>query len=147
GRARCHSRDRQGRPPQRAPLTVAALYPPAGTKPLLRSLIGLVVHDLVQRDAQVADVFAQAGYEEFGGCDMTGQMGAGHGREEKRYVTVAHDPEGRRAVGRVSARWTTGQKNVGTRHYYITTSRASAAVLAGYIRNHWGIENAQPDNW
>ncbi|WP_232069976.1 ISAs1 family transposase [Gemmata massiliana] len=34
-----------------------------------------------------------------------------------------------------------GQKNEGTGHYYLTSLRVGAAERAGYIRNHWGIEN------
>jgi hypothetical protein len=45
------------------------------------------------RDA-VADVFERAGDAEFAGCDMTSEVGTGHGREEERYVTVVQDPDG-----------------------------------------------------
>ncbi|AMV28893.1 Transposase DDE domain protein [Gemmata sp. SH-PL17] len=85
------------------------------------------------RDA-VGDVF-----------DMAAEAGVGHGREEERYVTVVQDPDGWSDVGAVALvcreRRVKGQKNEGTGHYYITRLRVSAAVLAGYIRNHWGIEN------
>lgn len=103
----------------------------------------------------VADVFDRAGDQEFAGCDMASEVGAGHGRAEERYVTVVHDPEGLpdgwSGVGAVALvcreRRVKGQKNEGTGHYYITSLKVGAAQLAGYIRNHWGIENAQPDNW
>lgn len=34
-----------------------------------------------------------------------------------------------------------GVKGEDTTHYYLTSLKVSAEVLAGYIRNHWGIEN------
>ncbi|VTS00752.1 transposase : Transposase, IS4 family OS=Moorea producens 3L GN=LYNGBM3L_68850 PE=4 SV=1: DDE_Tnp_1_assoc: DDE_Tnp_1 [Gemmata massiliana] len=97
----------------------------------------------------VADVFDRAGGAELAGCDMAGEAGVGHGREEERYVTVVQDPEGLPGgwtdVGAVALvcreRRAKGQKSEGTGHYYITSLRVRAAVLAGYIRNHWGIEN------
>jgi len=97
----------------------------------------------------VADVFERAGGAEFAGCDMAGEVGAGHGREEERYVTVVRDPDGLpdgwKDVGSVALvcreRQVNGEKNEGTVRYYITSLRAGAAELAGYIRNHWGIEN------
>ena len=100
------------------------------------------------RDA-VADVFERAGEAEFAGCDMAAQTGAAHGREEERYVTVVQDPEGLPAgwadVGSVALvcreRRVKGKKNESTARYYITSLRAGAAELAGYIRGHWGIEN------
>jgi predicted transposase YbfD/YdcC len=100
------------------------------------------------RDA-VADVFERAGEAEFAGCDMASEVGAGHGREEERYVTVARDPEGLPEgwadVGAVALvcreRQVKGKRNEGTARYYITSLRVGAAELAGYIRNHWGIEN------
>jgi predicted transposase YbfD/YdcC len=100
------------------------------------------------RDA-VADVFERAGEAEFAGCDMASEAGAGHGREEQRYVTVVQDPdglpEGWADVGAVALvgreRQVRGQKNTSTARYYLTSLRAGAEELAGYIRNHWGIEN------
>ena len=100
------------------------------------------------RDA-VADVFARAGEAEFADCDMTAAVGAAHGRHEERYVSVFESPEGLpdgwrdvRAVALVCReRRVTGRPNESTSRYYITSLRVSAAELAGYIRNHWGIEN------
>jgi predicted transposase YbfD/YdcC len=100
------------------------------------------------RDA-VAEVFERAGDAEFAGCDMASEVGAAHGREEERYVTVVQDPEGLPEgwtdVGAVALvcreRQVKGKKNESTGRYYITSLRVSAAVLAGYIRNHWGVEN------
>jgi predicted transposase YbfD/YdcC len=100
------------------------------------------------RDA-VADVFERAGEAEFAGCGMASEVGAGHGREEERYVTVVQDPDGLPKgwadVGAVALvcreRRVKGQPNASTAHYYLTSLRVDAARLAGYIRNHWGIEN------
>lgn len=97
----------------------------------------------------VADVFARAGEAEFAGCGGASEVSVGHGRVEGRYVTVVADPDGlpdgwadvgavvlvgrERSVGGVGCEDTT--------RYYLTSLRASAEVLAGYVRNHWGIEN------
>jgi predicted transposase YbfD/YdcC len=97
----------------------------------------------------VADVFERAGEVEFAGCDMASEVGAAHGREEERYVTVVQDPEGLPEgwadVGAVALacreRQVKGKKNEAAARYYITSLRVGASVLAGYIRNHWGIEN------
>jgi predicted transposase YbfD/YdcC len=100
------------------------------------------------RDA-VAGVFERAGESEFAGCGMASEVGEGHGREEERYVTVVQDPdglpEGWADVGAVALvgrdRRVKGKANEGAAWYYLTSLRVSAEVLAGYIRNHWGIEN------
>ena len=100
------------------------------------------------RDA-VADVFERSGEAGFAGCDMAGAAGAAHGREEERYVSVVQDPDGLPGgwadVGAVALvcreRRVKGQRNASTARYYITSLRVGAAELAGYIRNHWGIEN------
>ncbi len=97
----------------------------------------------------VAGVFERAGEVGFAGCDMAGEVGAGHGRQEERYVTVARDPdglpEGWTDVGAVALvcreREVKGEPNEGTARYYLTSLRVGAAELAGYIRGHWGIEN------
>ena len=97
----------------------------------------------------VAGVFERAGDAEFAGCDMASEVGEGHGREEERYVTVVQDPEGLpggwKDVGAVALvcreRRVKGQQNESTARYYLTSLRVGAAELAGYIRNHWGIEN------
>ncbi|AMV27714.1 Transposase DDE domain protein [Gemmata sp. SH-PL17] len=98
------------------------------------------------RDA-VADVFARAGESAFAGCDMATEVCAGHGRAEERYVTVVESPEGLPGgwadVGAVALvcreRAVNGVRGESTAHYYLTS--VGADVLAGYIRNHWGIEN------
>jgi predicted transposase YbfD/YdcC len=97
----------------------------------------------------VAGVFERAGDADFVGCDMASDVGAAHGREEERYVTVVRDPEGLpdgwTDVGAVvlvgRERRVKGQPNEGTAHYYLTSLRVGAAEVAGYIRGHWGIEN------
>ncbi|MBP3954200.1 ISAs1 family transposase [Gemmata sp. G18] len=100
------------------------------------------------RDA-VADVFARAGEAEFAGCDMASEVSAGHGRDEERYVTVVQAPDGLpdgwTDVGAVALvcreRSVSGARAESTAHYYLTSLHVGADVLAGYIRNHWGIEN------
>jgi predicted transposase YbfD/YdcC len=100
------------------------------------------------RDA-VADAFERAGDAEFAGCDMASEVGAAHGREEQRYVTVIQDPDGLPAgwtdVGSVALacreRRVKGKSNESGSWYYLTSLRVSAEELASYIRNHWGIEN------
>jgi predicted transposase YbfD/YdcC len=100
------------------------------------------------RDA-VAAAFERAGEAEFAGCDMASEVGEGHGRAEERYVSVIENPEGLpdgwTDVGAVALvcreRTVTGKPNQSTFGYYITSLQVGARELAGYIRNHWGIEN------
>ena len=100
------------------------------------------------RDA-VADVFDRAVEAEFAGCGTASEVDAGHGREEGRYVTVVRHPEGLpdgwKDVGAVALvcreRRVKGHKGESTARYYLTSLRCDAEELAGYIRNHWGIEN------
>lgn len=100
------------------------------------------------RDA-VAAVFDRAGAADFAGCGMAAAVGDEHGRAEERYITVVENPTGLpdgwadvRAVVMVGReRQVRGRENESTAHYYLTSLRASAEELAGYIRNHWGIEN------
>jgi predicted transposase YbfD/YdcC len=97
----------------------------------------------------VAGVFDRAIEADFAGCGTAAAVGGARGREEERYVTVVQDPEGLppgwKDVGSVAPvcreRRVKGRKNEGTARYYITSLRVGAAELAGYIRNHWGIEN------
>jgi predicted transposase YbfD/YdcC len=96
----------------------------------------------------VRAAFDRAGEDGFGGCDMASAAEDGHGRHEERYVTVIRDPEGLPGEwGDVGAVVVVGRerevkgKNTSTTHYYITSLRASAEELAGYIRGHWGVEN------
>ena len=79
---------------------------------------------------------------------MASAVEDGHGRREERYVTVIHDPEGLPgewadvgAVVVVGREREVKGKNTSTAHYYITSLRATAEKLAGYVRGHWGVEN------
>lgn len=92
--------------------------------------------------------FERACEGEFAGCDMSESAEDGHGRHEERYVTVMADPEGLPAGwADVAAVVVVGRerevkgKNASTHHFYITSLRAKAAELAGYVRGHWGVEN------
>ena len=85
---------------------------------------------------------------EFAGCDMAASVEDGHGRHEERYVTVIADPEGLPAEWKdVAAVVVVGRerevkgKNASTHHFYLTSLRAGAEALAGYVRGHWGVEN------
>lgn len=99
------------------------------------------------RDA-IAGVFDRAAESDFAGCDGHASVTDAHGRHEERSVTVVHDPEGLPAgwagVGSVALvcrdRQVKGKPNESTGHYYLTSLRADAAELAGYIRGHWHIE-------
>jgi predicted transposase YbfD/YdcC len=96
----------------------------------------------------VIAAFERAGEAEFAGCEMVSSVEDGHGRHEERYVTVIRDPEGLPAewpdvgtvvmVGRERA---VKGANTSSAHFYLTSLRASAAELAGYVRGHWGVEN------
>ncbi|OWK41038.1 Mobile element protein [Fimbriiglobus ruber] len=46
----------------------------------------------------------------------------------------------------VSERGEKGKSQTETR-FYISSRVASARQFAGWARNHWGIENPQPDDW
>jgi len=117
-------------------------------------VVGVKGNQRSLRDA-VAEAFERAGDTGFAGCSMASEVGAGHGREEERYVTVIQDPEGLPTgwadVGAVALvcreRQVKGQKNQSSARYYITSLRCGAEKLAGYIRNHWGIENRRSDDW
>lgn len=99
------------------------------------------------RDA-IAGVFDRAAESDFAGCDGHASVTDAHGRHEERSVTVVHDPEGLPAgwagVGSVALvcrdRQVKGKPNESTGHYYLTSLRADAAELAGYVRGHWHIE-------
>jgi len=85
---------------------------------------------------------------EFAGCDASASTEDGHGRHEERYATVIADPEGLPAEWKdVAAVVVVGRerevkgKNTSTRHFFITSLRAGAEKLAGYVRGHWGVEN------
>ena len=99
--------------------------------------------------AAAAGALDRAARGEFAGCDMAATAEAGHGRREERYVTVIRDPEGLpagwagvRAVVVVGREREVKGTNARTAHFYLTSLRCGAVELAGYIRSHWGIENA-----
>lgn len=92
--------------------------------------------------------FSKAGDTGWAGCDMASSVEDGHGRHEERYVTAILDPEGLPdgwtdvgAVVVVGREREVKGKNASTCHFYLTSLRASAAELGGYIRGHWGVEN------
>jgi predicted transposase YbfD/YdcC len=74
----------------------------------------------------------------------------GHGREEQRYYTVLHDPEGIRnkdawaklnAIGMCTNVRTVNGETSEEVHYFILSRRATAEVAGKALRGHWGIEN------
>lgn len=103
-------------------------------------------------EAAVQGVVARAVEADFFGVEHDGHEEVTpkrrHGRHEERYTTVIYDPVGLPAewpdvaavvmVGR--EREVKGER-AETSHYFITSHRGTAAVLAGLIRRHWGIEN------
>jgi predicted transposase YbfD/YdcC len=98
--------------------------------------------------AAVVAAFDQAGGTGFQGCAMASSVEDGHGRHEERYVTVIKNPTGLpdgwadvRAVVMVGRERTVAGTNTSSAHFYITSLRGGAKKLAGFIRNHWGIEN------
>jgi predicted transposase YbfD/YdcC len=98
--------------------------------------------------AAVAAAFERAGETGFAGCSMSASVEDGHGRHEERYVTVIKNPKGLpegwtdvRAVVMVGRERTINGTNTSSAHFYITSLRGGAKKLAGFIRNHWGIEN------
>ena len=98
--------------------------------------------------AAVHAAFDRAGEAEFAGCDMAASVEDGHGRHEERYVTVIRDPDGLPpgwagvgAVVMVGREREVNGTSGSTAHFYLTSLRATAAELAGYIRGHWGVEN------
>jgi|SRR5579871_246855 len=99
--------------------------------------------------AAVERVFAAAGAADYAGVAHTGHSSdeSGHGRDEGRYVTAIADPAGLpagwpdvAAVVQVNRERTVGDTTTTSTHYYVTSHRGTAAVLAGLIRGHWGIE-------
>jgi predicted transposase YbfD/YdcC len=92
--------------------------------------------------------FERAGEVAFAGCEMVSSVEDGHGRHEERYVTVIPNPEGLPAewadvgaVVMVGRERVVDGKNASSAHFYLTSLRASAVELAGYIRGHWCVEN------
>ena len=95
-------------------------------------------------------VFDRACRADFDGVTHDGHdsAGAGHGRQEERYVTVVYDPEGLppdwpdvAAVVQVDRERTAGGVTASTSHYYDTSLRGTAAELGALARRHWAVEN------
>lgn len=100
--------------------------------------------------AAVERVFEQACATDFAGIrsDAHEQIDDGHGRHEERDVAVIHDPAGlppgwseSAAVVLVNRTREIDGVRTHTSHYYITSHAGTAAVFAGFVRSHWGIEN------
>jgi predicted transposase YbfD/YdcC len=92
--------------------------------------------------------FDRAAAADFAGCRMAATVEDGHGRHEERYVTVIPNPAGLPeewadvgAVVMVGREREAKGRNASTTHYYLTSLRATARAMAGYIRGHWGVEN------
>lgn len=81
------------------------------------------------------------------------QRDKGHGRGELRQVWVSQQgdlvdagadwPGLQTLVCQQTTRWVAGQVQQATRYFLSSLAGASAATLAGYVREHWGIENQQ----
>jgi predicted transposase YbfD/YdcC len=76
----------------------------------------------------------------------------GHGRHEERVCTVLYEPTGLstkeewvdlKAIVQVIRTVRQGDKETTEVAYYISSSTASAKMLAEAVRGHWGIENGQ----
>jgi predicted transposase YbfD/YdcC len=104
--------------------------------------------------AEVSAAFEDALAHDFAGArhDSFATRESGHGRFEERVYTVLYDPgclstqgewAGLRSVVRVFRRRREGDRESTEVAHYISSSAAAAAVLAGGIRSHWGIENGQ----
>jgi predicted transposase YbfD/YdcC len=74
----------------------------------------------------------------------------GHGRKEKRYYSVIHDPEGIRnvkdwaklcVIGHCYSERTENGKTSCEDRYFIGSKRASARYYGHALRGHWRIEN------
>jgi predicted transposase YbfD/YdcC len=104
--------------------------------------------------ADVVKCFLQAYENDFAGVkhDAFTTQEVGHGRTEKRVYKVIYEPSGLttqaewvdlKTVVQVIRTRTTGGKESIEVSYYISSSTATAKVLAEGIRAHWGIENGQ----
>jgi predicted transposase YbfD/YdcC len=103
-------------------------------------------------EAAVHEVVARAVGADFVGVEHDGHEEVTprrrHGRREERYTTVIYDPAGLpaewpdvAAVVMVNREREVKGERAETSHYFITSHRGTAAVLAGLIRRHWGVEN------
>jgi len=96
-------------------------------------------------EAAEADEFGAVKWD---GCDTFENKG--HGREEERIYMVIYEPRGLRtkedwqdlkAIMQVYRRRGVAGKESEEWHYYISSSDASAKILAEAVRGHWSIEN------
>jgi predicted transposase YbfD/YdcC len=104
-------------------------------------------------DAQLCFANARASGYEGVSHDTFVTEEVNHGRYEKRVYTVIYEPSGLstqdewvdlKAVVEVERTVRVGDKESREVSHYINSSnRATARVLAGAIRGHWGIENGQ----
>lgn len=102
------------------------------------------------QDAQAC--FLRAFEAEFQGLkhDQYATKEVSHGRHEERICTVLYEPVGLRtkeewadlkSVVQVVRMRRQGEKQTEEISYYVSSSTASARVLAEAVRAHWGIEN------
>jgi len=100
--------------------------------------------------AAVEGAFERACEAEFVGVthDTHVEIDDGHGRHEERSVTVLYRPEGlpaewvgAKAVVQVCRERVVNGVRTSTTHYYLSSHAGEAAVLAGFVRGHWGIES------
>lgn len=84
------------------------------------------------------------------GVDFHQTVDADHGRIETRRHWVAHDIDwlkrrhrwpGLAAIAMIERQREVGAKTTRTRHYYIASVAANAALIAKAARDHWHIEN------
>lgn len=76
------------------------------------------------------------------------QINKGHGRREKRFVSIYHPPVGDfpdwlalTTMIRVESERNTWRKRETTTRYYISDLRETAESFAARIRGYWGVEN------
>jgi hypothetical protein len=82
-------------------------------------------------------------------------VGRRHGRDETRTYLILTEPEGIRdqeswlglkVIGMCTRARVVNGKRSDEAHYFIGSREAEAKVYGEALRNHWGIENRQPDN-
>src|SRR3954468_825084 len=97
--------------------------------------------------AAVEAVLDRACEADFAGARSDGHESVedGHGRHEERYVTVVYDPTGLpaewpdvAAVVQVNREREGAGERAVTTHYYLTSSKATAADFSRWVRGHWG---------
>jgi predicted transposase YbfD/YdcC len=101
----------------------------------------------------ILEAFIQAGEADYQGVshDHWETEERGHGRVEKRSVTVLYDLEGIRdrekweklsVVGLCYSERTEGEKTSEELRLFIGSRQETARFYAGHLRGHWGIENS-----